>query len=46
MNERDASKPEGDLSPDDVTSTDDPTLSEYDKEMADSFPASDPPAQP
>jgi hypothetical protein len=27
-------------------SPDDPTLTEYDKEVADSFPASDPPSQP
>jgi len=33
-------------SADDVPSPDEPTLSEYDKELADSFPASDPPSQP
>jgi len=32
--------------PDGVASSDDPTLSEYDKSLADSFPASDPPAIP
>jgi len=31
---------------DEVSSPDDPLLTQYDKELADSFPASDPPAQP
>ena len=32
--------------PDAVAATDDPTLTEYDKTLADSFPSSDPPAMP
>jgi len=32
--------------PDAVVAPDDPSFSEYDKTIADSFPASDPPAQP
>ncbi|MBC5798526.1 MAG: hypothetical protein GIX03_04345 [Candidatus Eremiobacteraeota bacterium] len=32
--------------PDAVADPDDPSLTEYDKTVADSFPASDPPAQP
>jgi hypothetical protein len=42
-------KPQPDPEPstsDSVVSSDDPTLTEYDKEIADSFPASDPPSQP
>jgi hypothetical protein len=32
--------------PDTVPSPEDPTLTEYDKTLADSFPSSDPPAMP
>jgi hypothetical protein len=32
--------------PDTVPSADEPDITEYDKTVADSFPASDPPAQP
>ena len=46
----DRDRPEDDDAEEDdadtITSSDDPSLSEYDKTMADSFPASDPPAQP
>lgn len=41
-------RPDADTEPDPdaVPATDDPSLTEYDKTIADSFPASDPPAQP
>ena len=32
--------------PDNVPDADDPSLTEYDKTLADSFPSSDPPAMP
>ncbi|MDQ2857656.1 MAG: hypothetical protein M3R53_03260 [Candidatus Eremiobacteraeota bacterium] len=35
-----------DESPDETTSRDDASLSDYDKTIADSFPSSDPPAMP
>lgn len=39
-----AHAPEDD--PDRTPAADDPTLTEYDKTLADSFPSSDPPAMP
>ncbi len=38
--------PDATPDPDTVAAQDDPSLTEYDKTIADSFPASDPPAQP
>jgi len=35
-----------DQAADDMTSSDDASLTEYDKTIADSFPSSDPPATP
>jgi hypothetical protein len=47
-NGADLDRPNDDATPDPdaVADPDDPSLTEYDKTIADSFPASDPPAQP
>ncbi len=44
--ERAQPNPDPSPDPDAVAAVDDPSLTEYDKTIADSFPASDPPAQP
>ncbi|MBD5633852.1 MAG: hypothetical protein IAI49_05180 [Candidatus Eremiobacteraeota bacterium] len=45
-NERDENGADTESEADRTPAADDPSLTEYDKTLADSFPSSDPPAQP